>query len=83
MYELSDQFEIDRKTVSRTLRRHNTPMRRTGLRPDQVDEATQLYEDGWSTAQIAERMNTNHRTVQRRLSEHGVTMRGTHEPSRS
>jgi DNA-binding CsgD family transcriptional regulator len=78
VYELGDQFGIDRKTVSWTLRRHDVPMRRTGLRPDQVDQAAGLYKEGWSTAQIAERMNTDQRTVQRRLGEQGITMRGTH-----
>lgn len=75
VYELGDLFGIDRKTVSRILRRHDVPMRRTGLLLEQVDEATRLYEDGWSTAQIAERMHTYQRTVQRRLGERGVTMR--------
>ncbi len=50
VYELGDQFGIDRKTVSRILQRHNIPMRRTGLLPKQVDEATWLYQGGWSTA---------------------------------
>jgi len=76
VYELGDLFEIDRKTVSRILRRHDIPMRRTGLRPEQIDQAAQLHKDGWSTAQIAERMNTDQRTVQRRLDEQGVKMRG-------
>ena len=83
VYKLGDQFGIDRKTVSRILRRHDVPMRRTGLLPEQVDEAARLYDDGWSTALIAEHMNTDQRTVQRRLGEHGVTMRGRHEPPRS
>jgi hypothetical protein len=82
VYQLGDLFRIDRKTVSRILRRHDVPMRRTGLLPAQVHEAARLYEDGWSTAQIAERMNTDQRTIQRRLGEHGVKMRGTHEPPR-
>ena len=77
VYELGDQFGIDRKTVSRTLRRHDVPMRRAGLQPDQVEGCT-TYKKGWSTAHIAERMNTDQRTVQRRLSEQGITMRGTH-----
>jgi len=83
VYELGDLFGMDRKTVSRILRRHDVPMRRTGLLPEQVDEAARLYEDGWSTALIAEHLNTDQRTVQRRLGEHGVTMRGRHEPPRS
>ena len=78
VYELGDLFAIDRKTVSRILRRHDIPMRRTGLHPEQINEATQLHKDGWSTAQIAKRMNTNQRTVQRRLSERGIKMRTTH-----
>ena len=44
VYELSDQFGIDRKTVSRTLRRHDVPMRRAGLQPDQVEGCTTLQE---------------------------------------
>jgi hypothetical protein len=77
VYELGDLFGMDRKTVSRILRRHDVRMRRTGLLPEQVDEAARLYEDGWSTALIAEHLNTDQRTVQRRLGEHGVTMRGS------
>jgi IS30 family transposase len=83
VYKLGAQFGIDRKTVSRTLRRHDVPMRRTGLRPDQVDQAARLYKEGWSTAQIAERMNTDQRTVQRRLGEQGITMRGMHRQPRT
>jgi hypothetical protein len=77
VYELSAQFKINRKTVSRTLRRHHIPMRRTSLRPEQINEAARLYQDGWSTAHIAEHMNTHQRTVQRRLAERDVTMHGT------
>ncbi|MFI9387539.1 helix-turn-helix domain-containing protein [Kutzneria sp. NPDC052558] len=75
VYELSDQFGIDRKTVSRILQRHNIPMRRTGLTAEQVDQAVRLHENGWSTAQIAEHLDTTQRTVQRRLAERGITTR--------
>jgi hypothetical protein len=68
-YELGRQFGIDRKTVSRILHRHQVSMRRRGLSPEQVDEAVRLYENGWSTSQIAGRMETDPRTVQRRLRE--------------
>ncbi|MGH3631664.1 MAG: terminase gpP N-terminus-related DNA-binding protein [Sciscionella sp.] len=73
VYELGDQFGIDRKTVSRILQRHNIPMRRTGPTPDQVDQAVHLHSNGWSTAQIAHHLNTTQRTVQRRLAERGTT----------
>lgn len=39
MYELGDQFGIERLTVSNILHRHGVPMRRRGLSPDQVDDA--------------------------------------------
>lgn len=77
VYELGAQFKIDRKTVSRTLRRHHIPMRRTSLRPEQVNEAARLHQEGWSTAHIAEHLNTHQRTVQRRLAERDVTMHDT------
>src|SRR6266702_4645355 len=37
VYELGRKFHIDRKTVSRTLQRHDVPMRRRGLSVEQVD----------------------------------------------
>jgi transposase-like protein len=77
VYELGARFGIDRKTVSRTLHRHEVSMRRRGLSPEQVDEAVRLYKSGWSTARIAQRMETDPRTVQRRLRGRGVRTRGT------
>jgi plasmid maintenance system antidote protein VapI len=73
VYELGNQYGIDRKTVSRILHRHNIPIRRTGLLPEQVDEATRLHDNGWSTTQIAQHLNVNQRTIQRRLAERGIT----------
>jgi len=39
VYQLGDQFGIDRRTVSGILHRHGVPMRRRGLSPHQIDEA--------------------------------------------
>ena len=71
-YELGERFAIDRKTVNRLLHRPDVPIRRAGLRPEQVQQAAQLYENGWSTDQVDERLNTDEKTVQRRLGEHGL-----------
>ena len=79
VYELGAQFKINRKTVSRTLRRHHIPMRRTSLRPEQINEAARLYQHGWSTGHIAQHLNTHQRTVQRRLAEKDVTMHSTNQ----
>jgi IS30 family transposase len=77
IYQLGNQFGIDRKTVSRILHRHNIPMRRTSLTPDQVDQAVHLHENGWSTTRIAEQLDSTQRTVQRRLAERGITTRAS------
>jgi DNA-directed RNA polymerase specialized sigma24 family protein len=78
VYELGAQFKIDRKTVSRTLHRHQVPMRMVGLSAEQVDEAVKLYEAGWSTGRIGERMRVDARTVHRRLQDRGVRLRDVH-----
>ena len=83
VYELGDQFGIERRTVSAILHRHSVPMRRRGLSAAQVDEAVGLYHQGWSLARIGERMNVADGTVRQRLRERGVTMRDTHGQPRA
>jgi DNA-binding CsgD family transcriptional regulator len=78
VYQLGDRFGIDRRTVSQILHRHGVPMRRRGLSPEQIDEAVQLYDGGWSLAWIGERMGVIPSTVLARLRERGVRMRDTH-----
>ena len=78
VYQLGDEFGIDRRTVSEILHRHDVPMRRRGLAPQQIDEAVQLYGEGWSLARIGERMDVDPTTVLTRLRERGVRMRDTH-----
>ena len=78
VYELGDQFDIERRTVSTILHRHDVPMRRRGLSTAQIEEAVQLYNQGWSLARIGDRMDVAHGTVRQRLRERGVTMRDTH-----
>ncbi len=53
-------------------------MRRQGLTVKQVAEAAQLYERGWSLAQIADRYGVWSRTVHLALLARGVKMRDTH-----
>ncbi len=78
VYELGDQFGIERRTVSTILHRHRVPMRRRGLSTEQIDDAVRLYHQGWSLARIAGRMDVAAGTVRQRLHERGVTMRDTH-----
>ncbi|WP_143446575.1 hypothetical protein [Kibdelosporangium aridum] len=76
VYQLGAEFGIDRRTVSQILHRHNVPMRRRGLTPEQIDDAVRLYESGWSLARIGERMAVDPTTVHNRLRERGVRTRG-------
>ena len=77
VYELGTQFGIDRKTVSNILHRHDVPMRRRGLTPEQIDQAVWLYGQDWSLARIADKYNVDPGTVHVRLRERGVRMRDT------
>lgn len=77
VYELGDQFGIERRTVSAILHRHGVPMRRRGLSGEQIDDAVRLYNQGWSLARIGARMDVAAGTVRQRLHERGVTMRDT------
>jgi hypothetical protein len=54
--------------------RHDVPMRRRGLSPEQVDEAIRRQSEGWSTYKISIKLDTDKRTVQRRLREQELRM---------
>lgn len=71
VYQLGEQFGVDRRTVSAILHRHNVPMRRRGLSLDQINEAVRLYGQGWSLARIGARMAVDPTTVLARLRERG------------
>lgn len=78
VYELGEQFGIDRRTVSQILHRNEVPIRRRGLSREQINEAVRLYEAGWSLVRVAERIQVDATTVHNRLRERGVRMRDTH-----
>jgi hypothetical protein len=63
VYELAERFKIHRVTVSEHLHRQGVRMRRRGLEEWQIDEAAQLYEQGWSLARIAPRYDVHPSTI--------------------
>lgn len=75
MYELGHRFGINRRTVGKILTRNGVQTKHPGLTIAQVDEAVQLYMDGWSLARVGERLGVTARTVQQRLRERGVRTR--------
>ena len=83
VYELGDQFGIERRTVSTVLRRHGVPMRRRSLSSNQVDTAIHLYILGWSLVRVGERLGVDPTTVLTCLRRRGVRTRDTHGRSRS
>jgi uncharacterized protein (DUF433 family) len=83
VYELADEFGIERRTVSAILHRHDVPMRRQGLTNEQVEDAKRFYEQGWSLARIGNHMDVTADTVRKRLLERGVTMRDTQGRART
>lgn len=83
VYELAEEFGIERRTVSAILHRHDVPMRRRGLTNEQVEDAERFYEQGWSLARIGNHMDVTADTVRKRLLERGVTMRDTQGRTRT
>jgi hypothetical protein len=77
MTELAKKFEIDRRTVSAILKRHEVPTRPQGLSVKQVQDAVLMYAQGNSLAVIGSKLGVDTRTVDHRLLGQGVQMRDT------
>jgi hypothetical protein len=73
--KLGAQFGIHPDTAGLILRREEVTMRPKRLTPDQVTEATRLYEAGWSSARIGEGPGFNGTTVISALRASGVSIR--------
>ena len=63
VYCLAKAFDITRQTVSKILERHDVPRRYRLLADADIAEASQLYEQGLSLADIGERFGISARTV--------------------
>jgi len=79
VYELADQFNCHRTTVSGMLKSRGVPMRRTSLTQAQVDRAVKLYETGLSLSKVGKLVGANAETVRQRLLTCGVTPRSSHD----
>ena len=72
--ELASKFGIHRTTVMAHLERQRAP-RRSGIVTRNIDEATRLYEEGWSLARVGEHFGVDGETVRRTLRASGVDLR--------
>ncbi|HEX5120074.1 MAG TPA: hypothetical protein VFW65_33210 [Pseudonocardiaceae bacterium] len=79
VYQLAEQFGINRVTVGKHLRRRGVDTTPPGLHPDDVPQAVELYRQGWSLARIGEKFGTTASTARSRLIEAGVGMRAPWE----
>jgi DNA-directed RNA polymerase specialized sigma24 family protein len=75
MKELAVEFGVDRRTVSTHLRRAEIATRQRGLDEEQVQEAADLYEAGWSSGRLAERFDVSADNVLKDLRRAGVSIR--------
>lgn len=81
--QLAEQFDVNRRTISKVLSEKGVALRGRPLTEKQIDEAVRLYELGLSLAKVGTIVGAQARTVQLRLRERGVTMRDTHGRPRS
>jgi|1185.fasta_scaffold301550_1 transposase len=72
--ELATRFGVHRTTVMAHLERQGAP-RRCGTVTKNLNEATRLYEQGWSLARVGDHFGVDGETVRRALRAAGVTLR--------
>jgi hypothetical protein len=75
VYQLAEQFRIDRGTVSKLLEREGVPRRGHPLSPAQIKQATDLYATGLPLVSVGKRLGCDGSTVHLALRKAGVRMR--------
>ena len=79
VYELADQFDCHRTTISSVLKAQGVEVRHAPMAEEQVDRAAELYASGLSLAKVGQLMCVNAETVRQRLLKRGVALRGPNE----
>lgn len=75
VFQLADQFGIDRRTVGRHLRKRGIDTTPPGLQREDVPAAADLYRSGWSLGRIGTKYGIASTTVRVYLLRTGVAMR--------
>jgi DNA-binding CsgD family transcriptional regulator len=76
LQDLVTLFEVSQSTVLAHLDRHGVARRQpVGLSPEQVKNATRLYESGLNLKQVGAKLGFDSKTVRKYLTEAGVTIR--------
>jgi len=82
VYELADEFNCHRVTVSAILKRRGISLRRASPTEEQAVEMVRLYQSGLSLAKVGERFDMHASTVLAQLRKKGVPTR-SHEAKRA
>lgn len=75
VYQLAESYEINRRTVSVILERQGVARRYQGLSQPEIEQAVELYGEGWSLARIGSVLGVCDSTVLNTLRRAGVRMR--------
>ena len=67
-YELAADWQINRATVTKALKRAGEPIRRPTLSEEQLLEAARLQEEGWSLIRLGKKYYVDPKTLKKRLS---------------
>jgi len=81
--ELTAQFNISRGTLFEHMKRLGISRQKISLTSVDISEAADLYREGRSLAQVAERFDVDARTIHLALRKIGVEFRGTHGRKRT
>jgi len=81
--ELAEALAVDRKTISRHLRRAGVPIRFKPPREEVVDQMVRLYESGLSLVGVGHRTGFDAKTVRTHLRRRGLQLRDPHGRARS
>lgn len=75
MKELAALYGVHPSTVSHNLRSLGVPLRRQGLRGNDLPEAARLYDEGWPLSQLGEKYGCHATTIRAALAGYGAKMR--------
>ncbi len=78
VYELADQFGVNRNTVAKHLKAQGVRLRLSSLTEDELARAIELYATGLSTAKVGAKLGRDHSTIWQALKGAGVQLRDSH-----
>jgi hypothetical protein len=79
MKQLAVQFGVHRTTAAGWLRKLGIPLRRQGLSEDELDQAVQLYQHGWSLVRLGTKFQCDAETIRQGLIRRHIPRCYPHE----